>query len=375
MNVPNNLEALQVNRSQAIGKQINKNTLLDERTIAILRLHFDPINGSLFWLKRQEKLGFDVRDRLRTFADLDLLGRVDSQDLRNYSVFEWLPKIFFPERSSLILGESAGTSGKPHITLYREREFYQAFIIPFLEIAQKCGFPRQSPWLWIGPSGPHIIGKVVRVLAREMASPDPFSVDFDPRWVKKLKLGSYSFQRYLDHVVDQALTILERENIEILFTTPPIVTRLTQRLSNRQLGQIRGIHYGGMVISAHQMNEFKACFPNAIHLSGYGNTLFGVLMESEDKLRTHIDYTVPDSRLLFRVENRTDENRGQICFTRLDQSVFLNQVMERDHATIWVNESADLVEENQIGWYSQGAILRDPAPPIQLKSELKLGLY
>ncbi len=52
---------------------------------------------------------------------------------------------------------------------------------PFLKVAAATGFPADAAWLWIGPSGPHIIGKAVRELARQTGGMDPFSVDFDPR--------------------------------------------------------------------------------------------------------------------------------------------------------------------------------------------------
>ena len=56
-----------------------------------------------------------------------------------------------------------------------------------------------------------IIGKVVRELARQTGSMDPFSVDFDPRSAKRLADGSTARQRYLDHVTTQALDVLRRD--------------------------------------------------------------------------------------------------------------------------------------------------------------------
>ena len=107
-----------------------------------------------------------------------------------------------------VIGETAGTSGEPRATAYRDDEFQAAFVTPFLRVAEATGFPRGEPWLWVGPSGPHIIGKVVRELARQTGSMDPFSVDFDPRWAKRLAEGSLARQRYLDHVTEQALDVL-----------------------------------------------------------------------------------------------------------------------------------------------------------------------
>ena len=68
----------------------------------------------------------------------------------------------------------------------------------------------------------------MRELARQTGSMDPFSVDFDPRWAKRLADGSLARQRYLDHVTDQALDVLEREDVGVLFTTPPALAALAR---------------------------------------------------------------------------------------------------------------------------------------------------
>ncbi|MCP6726024.1 hypothetical protein NL526_28610, partial [Klebsiella pneumoniae] len=86
---------------------------------------------------------------------------------------------------------------------YRSDELLEAFVDPFVSAARALGFPTSEQWLFIGPSGPHIIGKVVKHLAGRFESAEPFSVDFDPRWAKKLPRGSFAAHRYLAHVVEQ----------------------------------------------------------------------------------------------------------------------------------------------------------------------------
>ena len=44
-----------------------------------------------------------------------------------------------------IIGETAGTSGEPCATAYRDDEFHAAFITPFLRVAEATGFPAASP--------------------------------------------------------------------------------------------------------------------------------------------------------------------------------------------------------------------------------------
>ena len=122
-------------------------------------------------------------------------------------------------------------------------------------MAAATGFPAGRPWLWVGPSGPHVIGKAVRELARQTGSMDPFSVDFDPRWAKRLADGSLARQRYLDHVTDQALDVLAREEVGVLFTTPPALAALAERMTDRQREAIRGVHYGGMSMTPEAVNR------------------------------------------------------------------------------------------------------------------------
>jgi hypothetical protein len=216
----------------------------------------------------------------------------------------------------------------------------------------------------------------VRELARQTGSMDPFSVDFDPRWAKRLADGSLARRRYLDHVTDQALDVLQREEVGVLFLTPPALTALAERMTGRQREGIHGIHYGGLSLTPDQMNEFRARFPRAVHLAGYGNTLFGVLMEMADGPRQHLDYYPIGNRLRFRVlpwnegtEPLEPGQRGRVVFDRMDESCLLIGVRERDEA-----ELVPLCKEaRQLGGTQGG--LRDPAPHAALAGRLQIGIY
>jgi hypothetical protein len=355
----------------------------DERLCDLLGLHFHPRHGSLYWLRRQEALGFDVRDRTRTFDDLWLLGPTPAADLRRRPLCDFIPRAMHGQLHRFVIGETAGTSGRPCATAYRDDEFQAAFVTPFLKVARATGFPHGQPWLWVGPSGPHVIGKAVRELARQTGSMDPFSIDFDPRWAKRLAEGSLARRRYLDHVTEQALDVLAREGVGVLFTTPPVLAALAARLTDRQREEVRGVHYGGMSLAPEGLNGFRAAFPNAVHLSGYGNTLFGVLMEVTDRPRAALDYFPLAGRIRFHVVRRPAEGgttawpppecgpgeRGCVLFHRLDESCLLVGVVERDEAG-WVPPSPEALA---LGCAAAG--LRDPCPPAAAGNKLQLGLY
>jgi hypothetical protein len=211
-----------------------------------------------------------------------------------------------------------------------------------------------------------------------MGNIDPFSVDFDPRWAKRLAPGSLAQQRYLDHVTTQAIDVLEREEIGVIFTTPPALAALAKRMTERQREIISGVHYGGLSLKPETVNDFREMFPNAVHLAGYGNTLFGVVMEMVDRTRTAMDYFPLSERVLFDVvgagkewpvESLGQGNRGQVMFHRLDESALLVNVMERDEAElIPVSPEARLLAGFSLG-------LRNPGPPEIFKNKLQYGLY
>jgi hypothetical protein len=357
----------------------------DERLREVIGLHFHPHYGSVYWLGRQDALGWDVRDRVRTADDLWLLGPTPLDDLRRFPLRAFVPRAFHRQLHRFVIGETAGTSGGPRATAYRDDEFQEAFVEPFVRVARATGFPRGEPWLWVGPSGPHVIGKVVRELARQSDSLDPFSVDFDPRWAKRLAEGSLGRQRYLDHVTAQALDVLQREAVGVLFITPPALADLARRMTDRQREAIHGVHYGGISMTAETLNEFRAAFPHAVHLSGYGNTLFGVVMEVLDGPRRALDYYPLSDRVQFHVVpwEGTEEGplevwpprtlargvRGRVLFHRLDESCLLVGVLERDEA----ERVAPGVEARALGDGADG--LRDPRPPAPLAGRWQLGLY
>jgi thienamycin biosynthesis protein ThnN len=361
-----------------------KTTATDDRLRELIDLHFHPEWGSSYWLQRQAQLDLSVRDRIRTFDDLWLLGPMPLADLRRFSVRAFIPRALHEQWPRFVVGETAGTSGEPCVTAYRDDEFQAAFVTPFLRVANATRFPCGVPWLWVGPTGPHIIGKVVRELARQSGSMDPFCVDFDPRWAKRLADGSTARQRYLDHVTDQAMDVLKREDVGTLFITPPALAALAARMSDSQRDAIRGVHYGGMSLTPESVNDFRAAFPQAVHLAGYGNTLFGVVMEVADSHRLSMDYFPLGDRVRFRIVDRSNEDgasvtwppticergqSGRVMFHRLDESCLLIGVLERDQA----ERVAPSPEARALGGHADG--LRNPQVPATLAGHLQMGLY
>ena len=347
-----------------------------------MALHFDPDGGAPYWLERQRQLGIDARNDIRDDADLVRLGPMDEQALASRPVEDFIPRSLRHQRADCLIGETAGTLGKPKYAVHRGDEFHAAFVEPFVAAARRAGFPRELNWLFIGPSGPHIIGKAANACAHALGSPDCFTIDLDPRWAKKLPPGSFGWRRYVEHLEDQALTILASQRIGVIFSTPVVLESLAPRLSPEQRNAIQGLHLGGLSVSAAQRTAFAEFFPNAVILSGYGNTLFGVMPELAYSADSGFSYYPQGERLLVRVmPNDGNEaaqrlsrdvdygQRGQVVVSRLDEMQFIANMMERDLA-VRVAPPAWAARE---GFVLDG--VQDPRPIVTAKVKPAVGLY
>jgi len=351
----------------------------------VLSIHFDPESGSQYWLQREKVLGIDARKDITSLKDLYKLGPMVEEDLRRYPIEYFIPKMRLENKEEFILGETAGTTGLPKVTAYLKGEFYIAFVEWFRYIAAKRGFPRGVNWLWVGPGGPHIIGKAVGQVARRMGSIDPFSIDMDPRWVKKLVPDTLGYKRYISHIIEQALDVLRRQHIEVIYSTPPLLIKLAEEMNVDQRMQIKGVHYGGVALDKEHLKRFKKeLFPNAVHIAGYGNTLFGLCLEVEASPHYDLDYYPLGPRMIIQVVStkdgiKPDKNRlfqyvaygqrGQVVFHRLDESFFIPNMFERDEAI----RIAPTEYAQSLGIHQDG--VRNPALLKGLETNIKTGVY
>ncbi len=347
---------------------------VEQRLRRVIEVHFDPDGGSAFWLDRQARLGVDARRTIRTPRDLEVLGDMVPADLAGRPLLDYIPRRFHTRLDRFILGQTGGTTGDGVWTAYREDEFHEAFVLPFLAAAAAVGFPSGENWLYVGPSGPHIIGKVARYLANGLGAGDPFSVDFDARWAKLLPENSFARGRYLQHVIEQAMAIIRRQPVGVLFTTPAVLSALAEAMTLEERARIRGVHYGGMAITPEQMQQFQtAGFPRAVHLSGYGNTLFGCCLELDVPSGRTLDYYPFGTRLLFEAIDEAGQAQpegvpGRVRFTRLDESMLIVRMRERDET------SALPAPEKRVEGFEIGG-LRDPHSPRAWAPQLAVGLY
>lgn len=314
-------------------------TVSRETRLGTIALHTDPHWGSVYWRERFAARGLGAADVADNPA---LIGVMDQAALRQRPVEDFIPRRVLESGARLITSETSGMTGRPIVTVFSEREFQDAFVEPFLHRARAVGFPLRARWLWIGPSGPHAIGKAVREILRAVDGFDPFSIDFDPRWFRKMPAESTGRARYLAHLEAQIMDVLDRQRVEVLFATPPILRRLAARLPAERRAAFTGVHYGGMSLSAAEYDELRAAFPNAVHLHGYGNSLFGVFIES-GRGPDGIRYAAHSARVSLDVVQPAADGAdwsvcapgetGRVLLSRYDESFMILNQLERDVAT------------------------------------------
>ncbi|MBI5375094.1 MAG: hypothetical protein HZA77_06635 [Candidatus Schekmanbacteria bacterium] len=319
-----------------------RNCEKDEWLRHIISIHFNHSFGTPYWIKKESELGINAVKEIQSVEDLYILGQTPEEDLAITPVEEFMPKYFADNKPAFFTAESGGTTGIIKTTAYRVDEFRAAFSDFFRVIALSRNFPGHLNWLFAGPSGPHIIYRSAIDMAVSFGSMQPFAIDFDPRWAKKLPHGSMPFERYRAHILEQALRVIHIQNIGILFSTPDLAIAIGEAMHPLKRNRIRGIHIGGLPLTPESYEKIEALFHNAVIIPGYGNTLFGLTLEIEPHDKDYnVVYYPPGPRLIIDICDLTDSRRmkktdygkrGRVVAHRLDEAFFIPNLIERDSA-------------------------------------------
>ncbi|MEC4019660.1 phenazine biosynthesis protein [Streptomyces sp. H27-D2] len=310
----------------------------DSQVRKLMAWHFGDATGSPFWLAQRAGLGFDPVLDVHGAADLLRFPDV-SAELRTVPAQDLIPRGF--RGAAFRVYDSGGTTGSPKRIVdsgYRSR---------LLEWAHRRlvgqGVPETGNWLHLGPSGPHVIGFDV---SRYAALGDSlcYTVDLDPRWVKRL-LGSGRRQQaddYIQHLLDQAETVLRTQDVAVLNTTPPLLEAICARAELYELvrSKVRAIVWAGTSISAESLRLVEEVFFPGITVVGvYGNSLMGVAPQRERREAdgypcvfeafpetTRLELIDEGGRLVGYGE------RGRVRLDLVADEMFLPNILERDSA-------------------------------------------
>jgi phenylacetate-coenzyme A ligase PaaK-like adenylate-forming protein len=308
---------------------------LDSHLREIIGWHFSPESGCPFWLDWAKKAGWDPRQEIKSFADvIARFPHFQDEWLRDLQPDVWVPAKFKSRPYNIF--ETGGTTGMP-----KQRIGWDDYKTDYEEFSTKISdehFPRRVAWLMVGPTGPRRLRLAIEHLANFRGSPCYF-VDLDPRWVKKVIADK---KAYMDHVVDQAVTLLKHRKISGLFTTPKLLEAIGEKINLYEAG-IRGVFCGGTTMTPQYVRfiieevlEGKIGF-----YPTYGNTLMGlaasVPLRAEDNFS--ITYFAPQPRAVLRVVNPKETDTlvdyntwGRVELTTLTKELFLPRFLERDEA-------------------------------------------
>ncbi len=311
---------------------------LDAHLREIIQWHFSPETGCPFWLDWAKK-NFDPRQEVKVFGDMLKFPHFQDEWLRDLQPEVWVPAAFKGKPFNIF--ETGGTTGMP-----KQRIGWNDYKTDYEEFSGKVSdehFPRGQAWLMVGPTGPRRLRLAIEHLANFRGSSCYF-VDLDPRFVKKV-ISNKQFdvaRAYMDHVVDQGVTLLKNRKIAGLFTTPKLLEALAEKVNLYEAG-IRGVFCGGTTMAPQYVRFIvEEVLEGRIGFyPTYGNTLMGlaasVPLQPEDKFS--ITYYAPQPRAVLRIvdANQTNVTKGygewgRVELTTLTKEFFMPRFLERDEA-------------------------------------------
>ena len=312
---------------------------LDSWVQEIVEWHFNPETGCPFWLDYARQLDWDPRREVRGYADLDRFGEFHDEWLRGGPVRRWVPKAYADR--PVYTFETGGSTGVPksRINIEDFRIDYEGFS----DTLPDESFPKGSDWLMIGPTGPRRLRLGVEHLAQHRGGVC-FLVDLDPRWVIKLikKNQGEMAEKYKQHVIDQALTLLKaHDGIRCLFTTPRLLEALCDKVSLKRVG-ISGVVCAGTEMTPQfYRSAVEELVDGAYFAPTYGNTLMGLAVHKPLVAADNyaLIYYPPAPRAVIEVVDPDEPERvveygetGRVRLTTLTREFFMPRFLERDEA-------------------------------------------
>ncbi|MFE0514360.1 phenazine biosynthesis protein [Streptomyces sp. NPDC058964] len=315
----------------------------EEFVRAAMRWHFSPETGSPYWVKRAAELDFDPLTDIRTWDDLGRFPDV-SEEWRDISVDDLVPAGTARDAWDFQVFDSGGTTGRPKRIV--ESLSRRKGVLWVSEVLAEHGVPGEGEghWLHLGPTGPHIVGRSIGLLAQLRRTFCHF-IDFDPRWVKgSVKAGrGEEAARYVRHILAQAEDVLTTQPVSVLFATPPVLEALAadERLLDLVQRKVRGIIWAGTSVSPETLRLLEEeVFPDAAVVGLYGNTMMGIAPQrprsagQEDEGCVFVPFH-PFSRVkVVDPEDTTREvghgERGQARISLVSRDLLLPWTLERD---------------------------------------------
>lgn len=309
---------------------------LDAWTRHVVRRHFDAVDGSPFWLKRREALGFDPFDITR-YEELTAFGSLSQNVLRAVDPIDMLPQGLQRPLSGRVF-ESGGTKGKPFRVFHTGRMAEHRATWRRLGL-REAGFETGRTWIHATPGGPRPVGQGATHTAYLHASM-VYGIDFDSRWIRRLIKDARLMEvnRYVDHAVGQLADILGATRVDYLETTPALFQALL-RLRPELAARLSGVGLSGSRILPVMYRQFAEALDGGVIAMSYENAFgsaMGLPVEADGDVLPYLPHY---PQVTMAVVDKTDPTRlvdygelGQLRLTVLHEDLFLPNVLENDQA-------------------------------------------
>ena len=314
--------------------------------------HFGDDTGSPFWLRAARTLDFDPLTDINTFTDLRRFPNLINE-LRSVPVEDLIPRGYAAEGSPPPLPqifESGGTTGAPKRTVQLPDWISQVVEWQTDDFAAG-GFQRGQGFLCLMPSGPHGVGYFSRLVSQRLGAVF-HAIDIDPRWVKKIAARGAAAEvaAYVDHVLEQAVFVLQTQNVANLHTTPPLLEAIARddRVVDLVNAKIRYLLLSGAHVDADTLDLLRGIFPATTITMAFGSTM----VLSQAVTRTFDgDAFVFDPRtpyvVFWVVDPDTGQRvpygqRGQVVMNHISKGMFIPNNLERDLAIRMPGPAGDL---------------------------------
>lgn len=319
---------------------------------AAIAWHFGDDTGSPFWLRAARTLDFDPLTDINTFADLRLFPNLINE-LRSVAVEDLIPRGYAAEGSVASLPqifESGGTTGAPKRTVQMP-DWVEQVIEWQTDDFAAGGFRRGQGFLCLMPSGPHGVGYFSRLVSQRLGAVF-HAIDIDPRWVKKIAArgAAAEVRAYVEHVIEQAVFVLQTQNVANLHTTPPLLEAIARddRVVDLVNDKIRYLLLSGAHVDVDTLDLLRGIFGATTITMAFGSTM--VLSQAVTRL-VDGDVFVFDPRtpyvVFWVVDPDTGERvpcgqHGQVVMNHISKGMFIPNNLERDLAIRMPGPGGDL---------------------------------
>ncbi len=309
---------------------------------AAMAWHFGEDTGSRFWLRTAQTLNFDPLTDVKSFADLRLFPNLVNE-LRYAPVEDLIPRGYGSQGSKPPLPqifESGGTTGAPKRTVQMPDWIAQVVEWQTEDFATG-GFVCGQGFLCLMPGGPHGVGYFSRLVSERLGAVF-HAIDLDPRWVKKLAARNAAAEvaAYVDHVIEQAVFVLQTQRVANLHTTPPLLEAIARndRVVDLVNDKIRYLLLSGAHVDADTLDVLREIFPNTTITMAFGSTM--VLSQAVTRTADDASF-VFDPRtpyvVFWVVDPDTGERvpygqPGQVVMNHISKGMFIPNNLERDLA-------------------------------------------